>query len=300
MNTLTTFALVACCALIQPAVARGSEASSRDLSFTSSDGSVLSATISWPAQASARAPAVVLLHDGGPEDRDETIGPNKIFAQIAEALNSAGFAVLRYDKRAIGKSTSKTPISNVVRQNYLDDAEAAVDAVASDSHVDPQRLYLLGHSEGGELALGVALSGAKVRGLVLLAPLPLSYQAIIEAQLARQDQSPAVVSQLRLAERLPFIKSYARVNPPAEIAAVEQPVLVVHGSKDVQITDADIAPLVEAGKKKSNFTDIELAPDNHLFFALTGDEVSTGQEYLQSHPLDPALMQAVVGWLRAH
>ncbi|MGZ3496381.1 MAG: alpha/beta hydrolase family protein [Vulcanimicrobiaceae bacterium] len=297
LASLLMYALV--CLWSPPAVAQS--ASSREISFTSTDGSVLAGTISWPANASGRDPGIVLLHGSGPMDRDETLGQNKIFADIASALNAAGYVVLRYDKRGVGKSTTKTPVQNVVRQNFIDDAAAALAALASDSHVDPSHIYLLGHSEGGELALALALEGANVRGLVLLSALPMSYKKMIDTQLERNHAPAAAVAQLRLAEDLPFIKSYAGIDPPAEVAAVKQPVLLVHGGKDIQVTDADLAPFIAAAQTNTRFSNVEIPADDHVFFALPASQASTGREYFQPvQHVDRVALDAIVNWLHAH
>ena len=77
---------------------------SRDVSIRADDGVTLAGTLTLPDAASHPLPGFVFVHGSGCIDRDETIGPNKIFAQLANALSNDGYAVLRYDKRSCGKS----------------------------------------------------------------------------------------------------------------------------------------------------------------------------------------------------
>jgi dienelactone hydrolase len=123
----------------------------KDFSFASADGTVLSGTLSWPSD----------LEDGQQAATFVTIGEapgDPAIAAIATALNSAGYAVMQYDRRRTS------------RQNDADDAAAAIRAVDSDAHVDPKHVFLLAHGDGGEVAMAVAIAtGIQVRGLVLLA-----------------------------------------------------------------------------------------------------------------------------------
>jgi len=125
-----------------------SPANQRQVAFASADGSLMSGTLSWAPDSEGAAPAFVLV--AGSE-------PDASFAAIAAGLNDAGFTVLRYNER----------------ENAPSDVLAAVASMKKDPHVDADRLYLLGRGEGAALAMGAAVAGAPVRGLVLLAPLPI-------------------------------------------------------------------------------------------------------------------------------
>lgn len=132
----------------------------------------LPGTLSLPA-GNAPFAAVVLVHGSGPNDRDETIGPNKPFRDLAWGLASQGIAVLRYDKRTkvyakkmqdLGLSATIT-----VREEVIDDALAAVALLPHCiQELNPQRIFVLGHSLGGYLLprIGTADAGS-VAGLLV-------------------------------------------------------------------------------------------------------------------------------------
>ena len=137
----------------------------------------------WPLKGSLSIPsgkgpfpAVVLVQGSGPSDRDETIGPNKIFADIAAGLASQGIAVLRYDKRTLVYADKMAKVASTigVREETVDDAVAALAFVSRDSRIDVGRVFLLGHSLGAMLApmIGADAKARKipVAGLVMLAP----------------------------------------------------------------------------------------------------------------------------------
>ena len=111
---------------------------------------VLPGTLSLPV-GDGPFPAVVLVHGSGPNDRDETIGPNKPFRDLAWGLASQGIAVLRYDKRTkvYGEKMSHMVDTITVQTEVIDDALAAVALLRDTTQIDPHRICVLGHSLGG-------------------------------------------------------------------------------------------------------------------------------------------------------
>jgi Alpha/beta hydrolase family len=114
-------------------------------------------------------PAAVLIPGSGPLDKDETIGPNHPFADLAEGLSTLGIVVLRYDKRT-HSHPKMNPASFSVEQEYLEDGISAVALLRSLPDVDANRIFVIGHSEGATLAPEIAQRGAPVAGVVMLAP----------------------------------------------------------------------------------------------------------------------------------
>ncbi|HWI61215.1 MAG TPA: alpha/beta fold hydrolase, partial [Symbiobacteriaceae bacterium] len=95
-------------------------------------------------------PLVVLVHGSGPNDRDESVGGVKMFRDIAQGLGSKGIAVLRYEKRTREHSQKTALIPNFgLKAETVDDALLAVKYAAGLDGVDPHRIYVLGHSQGG-------------------------------------------------------------------------------------------------------------------------------------------------------
>jgi pimeloyl-ACP methyl ester carboxylesterase len=112
-------------------------------------------------------PAVVLITGSGPQDRDETVWTHKPFAVIADHLTRHGIAVLRYDDRGFGESTGS--FSDAVSSDFADDAAAAASWLAQRPEIDPRRIGLVGHSEGGLIAPMIAADNDAIAFLVLLA-----------------------------------------------------------------------------------------------------------------------------------
>ncbi|HET9392837.1 MAG TPA: alpha/beta fold hydrolase [Candidatus Rubrimentiphilum sp.] len=269
------------------------------LTFASADGSSIAGTLSFPVASRAAVPAIVLVGTNGPADRTEPVGATPLFDLYAQAFNAAGFAVLRYDTRGIGESTTKTEAHAVRRQNFVDDAAAAVRALIADPRIDASRVYVLGVSEGGETALAVALQGVPVRGLVLVGPLSVPYAQA----LAQQDRGapPPVLEHDALLLAEPYFQSYQAIDPRKEIAFVRQPILALRGFADTQTLPIDFDQLVQAAKDtRREITVRRFSGDDHFLLELSDDELHTGPQYQRRHEFDPAAAAAIVTWLRSH
>jgi len=112
-------------------------------------------------------PAVVLISGSGPQDRDETLLGHKPFLLLADTLTRRGVAVLRYDDRGTAQSTGQ--FRTALGRDFADDAAAAHAWLRAQPRIDPARVGLMGHSEGGLIAPRVAAETPQVAFVVLLA-----------------------------------------------------------------------------------------------------------------------------------
>ncbi|GAC1653725.1 MAG: hypothetical protein NVS9B12_03890 [Vulcanimicrobiaceae bacterium] len=286
------------CAAFVLAVQAAAWAKDLDVSFVSRDGSHIVGTLSMPQGIGGPVPGVFFVHDSGAFGRDEQIGPNAIFKTIAESLVEQGFAVLRYDKRAVGGSTSATPAERIVRENFLDDEAAALAFLRKQPGVDGSNIFGLGHGEGGELLPALALTGAPLRGIVALAPQAQPYDVIISRQLTAHPEARASVERVRASA---WFKSTANIDPLHEFENLQIPLLIVQGGADAQMLAGDV-PQLRLATQRSNkdATVVLLEGDNHLFQHLLPSDTSTGREYFEPHPVDARLMATIVEWLRSH
>ena len=219
--------------------------------------------------------------------------------------------MLRYDKRSCAKSGGKFP----VRDRLIADARDAIAYLRSQPGVDPKRIYVLGHSEGGELAPSIAIVDGRLRGIVLLAPPALPLEQILKQQLLRKVSSAdraamekqvaaeldAIASGKKPSATNRWLQSSFGVDPAALIARVPCPILILQGTKDIQVLPADTPRLVAAAQNAHrNLTVVMLQDDDHLFIKLPPDEPSTGGEYFTPSYLDPALFAAIEAWLGTH
>jgi hypothetical protein len=304
-----------------------------------SAGFTLAATISKPESApkppkpgkapAYRLPALVLIAGSGPVDRDETVAGIPVFAQLANSLADAGFIVVRYDKRGVGQSGGRAESATV--QDYAEDARAVVEFLRDRKDVDKERIAIVGHSEGGLVALQVAANAKpkRVKAAALLAtPGTVGAELVLEQQQRLLDKlklpdeekqartelqkkiQAAVVSgtgwegipeAYRKQADTPWFRSFLSFDPVKAVGRVEQPLLIIQAERDKQVA----APrhgqlLVEAAKARKKKPEASLATiegANHLFVpAETGDV----DEYalLQDKRISQKLTDTLVPWLK--
>jgi pimeloyl-ACP methyl ester carboxylesterase len=143
-------------------------------------GLTLAGTLTLP-EGPGPFPAVVLITGSGRQDRDETIFDHKPFLVIADALTRKGVAVLRVDDRGVGGSDKGDPATAAI-PGFATDVTAGVAFLRARADIDPARIGLLGHSEGGEIAPLVAAEDPRIAFLVLMAAPGVDGAALLVAQ----------------------------------------------------------------------------------------------------------------------
>ncbi|HKJ66616.1 MAG TPA: alpha/beta fold hydrolase, partial [bacterium] len=138
-----------------------------DVTFVNSKANVeLAGTLSWPEQGSPY-PAVILIPGTGAHDRDYSMMGHRPFLVISDYLTRRDIAVLRYDERGVGASTGER--SQATSEDYAMDVLAGVEYLAGRRQIDPDRIGLIGHSEGGTIASLAAASSQQVAFIVMMA-----------------------------------------------------------------------------------------------------------------------------------
>ncbi|MDQ7917614.1 alpha/beta fold hydrolase [Mesonia sp. MT50] len=130
------------------------------------DTVILAGTLTKPKDLK-NFPTVILITGSGPQNRNEELMGHQPFLVLSDYLTRNGIAVLRYDDRGVGESTGKFQNSTIF--DFTEDAKAAVAYLRSRKDIDPKKIVLLGHSEGGLVAPLIASKDKKLGGIVLLA-----------------------------------------------------------------------------------------------------------------------------------
>jgi uncharacterized protein len=204
------------------------------------------------------------------------------------------------------------------RDELLDDVRAAYGFARVQPKLDPKHVYLLGHSEGGELVPTVAAREPGVAGIILLAPpaLPLS-QVLMEQKLAgvppdqraaAQAQELAIFASTRQSHdsMRAWLRSSLDIDPAVDIARVHAPVLILQGTADVQVLATDLPRLVTAARTHNrDITVHTFSGDNHLFDAtppgVTQTPFAAVRQYLTVPAwIDTRALETIETWLAAH
>jgi len=186
---------------------------SEDIEFDNRDKSMhYGATFTYPKNGTS-FPSVILITGSGRQDRDETIGLHKPFAVIADYLTKNGFGVLRIDDRGIGKTSTGT--KNATTEDFAKDVEEAILYLKSRKEVNPKKIGLIGHSEGGMIAPMVASTNKSVAFIVMLAGPGIPISDLMT------EQSEAVMRSSGIGEEA--LKAYQSLYKKEIVAIAKAP-----------------------------------------------------------------------------
>lgn len=280
-------------------------------------------------------PAIVLVHGSGPNNRDEELGANKPFKDLAWGLASRGIAVLRYDKRSKVFGTKiladpKLEATMTVKDETIDDAMAAAALLKKTKRIDGKRVFILGHSLGGFLMPRMAKAAASldIAGFISMAGLTrpledtilrqmnylygLAGGAVSEDDKKKLQEIKDAVSEVKaltdadasstkkLLGAMPAYWLDLRGYDPLGMAkTVAKPMLILQGGRDYQVTTEDFENWKAAlGSRKD--VEFHLYPKlNHLFYE--GEGVLTPLEYVQKHgSVAPYVVEDIAAWIAKH
>lgn len=298
-----------------------------------SRGASLSGTLTLPEKKKPLYPAVLFIVGSGPLDRNGNAENfvTDFFKDIAHCLALSGIASLRYDKRGVGKSSGV--FENVSMRDLVADGLAALRYLEGRKKlIDKDKIFVLGHSEGGVIAAQIVLL-SKARGLILVAtPLRPLDSLIIwqikrtaeikgiseeEAQLNVEknqeffkfirgskgewgDYRPQDVEGYRKSFSLRWWREHLSLHPAQVFQRVKCPVLIMHGKLDPQVPYEDAKKMAIVIKKGGN-KDVEY----HIFdklnhFMKQEEKPVAPREQNFIGPLDEEFLKTLKSWLRKH
>ena len=271
-------------------------------------------------------PAVVLVHGSGPNDRDETIAALKPFRDLAEGLAARGIAVYRYDKRTyVYGSQMAADHSITLVDETIEDAVNAVQLLAGQEKIDPARIYVLGHSLGGNAIPAIAgeLEQAQVKacGYIMMAASPRSLEELMreqydflyslmpevtQEQLAEKDQIFAELDKLQDLDALSDDEAVLGVYPPywrwlAQYDIMEAaekiagPCLLLQGEEDYQVTMEDYEMWKAALGEKDNWQMISYPGLTHPF--THGEKTEGAAAYSRAEKVDGQVIEDIAGFI---
>lgn len=269
-------------------------------------------------QGNGPFPVVVIVHGSGPTGMDgPAIGPNTPYRDLAWGLAQQGVAVLRYDKRTLvyGARSMTGPKANI-KDETIDDVLSAVAMLRKNAKIDPKRVFVLGHSLGGQLAPYIATLDPKLAGIISMAgntrpvtDLVLEQTKYMASLLpdSKQFAGPlAEAEKLKLLEGaddklymgvpLSYFKELNSLLPTNFLSKVTMPILVLQGERDYQVTMADFGIWKQALAGRSNARLISYKESNHLF--MKGFDKSTPAEYQKAGKVQENVIEDIAKWVK--
>ena len=286
----------------------------------------LGATLTKPAGATARVPAVILLASSGVGDRDGVVQGVPVLAQLAGALGQSGMLAVRYDKRGNGQSGGRSESATIA--DFAEDVRTVVRWLERRPDVDPKRIAVIGYGEGAWVGLLAASRERRIAAVVSIAGwsttgadlvLDQQRQALERSgaapeerdkRIALQQQVHSAVltgkgwetipPQLRKEADPPWVQSLLTYDPVKVLEDVRQPMLFVHGGLDKQVPVQHVEQLSGLAQKESRSKSVEVVVVrgvNHLLVpAITGDVTEYGT--LEDRNVSKDVMSAIGDWLQ--
>ncbi len=266
----------------------------------------------------------IFIHGSGPNDRDESIGPNKPFKDIALGLASKGIASIRFDKRTF---TYKNMSANItIKEEVVDDVLSVIDYISNNKDLKGKNFYLIGHSLGGMLLPKIVEQRPNVKGGIFLAANARSLEDLILIQsnfLANLDGiiSPEENQELtKLKGQVEYLKdSISTVSPsdklPLNVPApywislknynqletvkrLSIPMYFLQGKRDYQVTTEDLN-LWEASLITNKNAKFKIYPKlNHLF--LEGKSKPNPNEYNEPSNVPLYIIEDISKWINSN
>jgi uncharacterized protein len=284
----------------------------------------LSGTLILPDSENPPA-IVVLVHGSGPNDRNEKIGPNHPFKDIALGLNELGIGSLRYDKRTYlyGSEIAANPLAGLYEET-VEDAVLAVTYIKE--QVNPSaRIYILGHSLGGyaipyinsELSKtdymvdGYISMAGSVSSLNELIVIQTEYLSNLDGEITDEEQQQIDMiteemnkvdhvmevddTELILGIAAGYWKSLENYDVVGLAQEIEAPILLLQGTRDYQVTVSEYDKWLEIYKNKTNVTSYLFDGLNHLM--IYGEGPMGPDEYMVASQVDSQVIDAIQGFI---
>lgn len=261
-------------------------------------------------------PVALIISGSGPTDRNGNNGmmKNNSLKMLAEALAKNGIASLRYDKRGIGESkASAVTEQTLVFENYTEDAKSWINLLKQDKRFS--EIIVIGHSEGSLIGM---IAAVKANKFISIAGPGESADKLIKTQIASksnkqlEEMTFPIIDSLKsghYAQKVdpmlnslfrpsiqPYLISWFKYNPQAEIKALKIPVLILQGNKDLQVTVKD-AELLSKANTAAELLIVDKM--NHIMKTIDGDDQANIASYNnETLPISEIMTKKIISFIK--
>ena len=258
----------------------------------------------------------IIIAGSGPTDRDgnQNFLKTNNLKKLAEGLTKNNIASFRYDKRIVKQIRKGKVDKDMMFDDFVTDAKSVVDYFHNKKQFN--NIYIIGHSQGS--LVGLLASKENVTGFISLAGAGQSIDEVITEQVVKtapmfkadtervfkvlkkgkttKDFPQALASIFNL-EVQPFIANWMTYNPQTEIMSLTIPTLIINGTKDLQVSEAEAKLLDEASKNST----LKIIPNmNHVLVTIEGGNLENSKSYNESfRPLSDGLMSTITEFITA-
>ena len=292
----------------------------------------LKGMLTLPDDLSKPVPAVVFVHGSGSSNMDEKVYKLTPFKDLAEGLARRGVASIRYDKRSFAHGLKMMRSGTItVREETIEDAVLASEMLKSHPNIDPEKVFIIGHSMGGMLAPRIDAEGGNFRGLILLAGSPRKLEDIMLYQTREMIPLSGKLTRFVLEKQLKTLEAtfqglydlsdeetkakkmgggttlyYFKEmgNHPVEdyLRKLTKPVLVLQGGKDFQVkADVDYVLYQQLLKDHPDAAFRLYENLNHCFVpSVYGRIDKAKQEYAVEQHIGDDVIADITNWIHGH
>lgn len=256
----------------------------------------------------------IIIGGSGPTDRDgnQNFMKTNNLKKLAQQLAQNGIATFRYDKRIVKQIKTNTVDPNIKFDDFVSDAMAVVKYFKTQKIFE--QVYIIGHSQGS--LIGMLAAQQDVDGFISLAGAGQSIDAVIIEQVEKTasmftedtkrafgvlrsgqkttDYPPALASIFDSSVQ-EFMMSWMKYDPAVAIKRLDIPILLINGTKDLQVSIAEAELLHDASEK----SELKLIDNmNHVLFVISGDDQENAKSYNDHNgKISETLIKDIVGFI---
>lgn len=256
----------------------------------------------------------IIIAGSGPTDRNgnQNFLKNNSLKKLAENLTNNGIATFRYDKRVVKQIRQGNVDKDMMFDDFVSDAKDVINYFKEKETYS--KIYIIGHSQGSLVGMLAAKENAD--GFISLAGAGQNIGDVIVDQVTNMapklgEEAQKVVDKLKKGETTteypqplasvfnidiqPFMINWMQYNPIEVISELKIPVLIVNGTKDLQVSEEE-AQLLKDANESAQLKIIENM--NHVFFEIKGDDLENSKSYNEAfREISPELIQSIVEFI---